>query len=105
MRPDTSDPLVRDELARLECGYRIGRLLVFRGVWRHAASRQPPRHIAPSTSNGWRSSSPARWDRRPCFSGSGSHNALYASAYTIQGGTSNVMRNIIAERVLGLPKG
>ena len=29
----------------------------------------------------------------------------YAPAYTIMGGTSNVMRNILGERVLGLAKG
>ena len=28
----------------------------------------------------------------------------YAPAYTIMGGTSNVMRNIVAERILGLPR-
>ena len=29
---------------------------------------------------------------------------VYAPGYTIMGGTSNVMRNILGERVLGLPR-
>ena len=34
----------------------------------------------------------------------GSRNVMYATAYTIMGGTSDIMRNILGERVLGLPK-
>jgi alkylation response protein AidB-like acyl-CoA dehydrogenase len=103
---DTTDPLVRQEIARLETGYRLGRLLVLRETLRQA----PPsfsaatktfcteheqrvaafvaRTIGPDAMV-W-----GRWARGIC----------YAPAYTIMGGTSNVLRSIIGERVLGLPR-
>jgi alkylation response protein AidB-like acyl-CoA dehydrogenase len=33
-----------------------------------------------------------------------SRNICYAPAYTIMGGTTGILRNILAERVLGLPR-
>jgi alkylation response protein AidB-like acyl-CoA dehydrogenase len=33
-----------------------------------------------------------------------SRNLVYAPAYTLMGGTTQVLRNIIGERMLGLPR-
>ena len=105
-RADTADRLVRAEIATLEGEYRIGRLLVVREVLGQA----PPGFSAATKTFGteyeqrvadfasrvlgpeatlWN-----RWTRALC----------YAPAYTIMGGTSNVLRTILGERVLGLPR-
>ena len=38
------------------------------------------------------------------LAGDAARAVCYAPAYTIMGGTANVMRNIVAERLLGLPR-
>ena len=69
-RADTDDPLVRQEVARLETGYRLGRLMVVRGVLGQAPGRLQRRHQVPvhrvragASPTSWRAS-PAR--RRCC---------------------------------------
>jgi alkylation response protein AidB-like acyl-CoA dehydrogenase len=101
-----TDSVLRQEVADLEAGYRVGRLLVLREVLGQA----PP---------GW-SSITKTWctefEQRVasfCVTAVGpealvwgrvARNICYAPGYTIMGGTTQILRNIIGERVLGLPR-
>jgi alkylation response protein AidB-like acyl-CoA dehydrogenase len=105
-RADTHDPVVRQEIAALEIGYRLGRILVVREVLRQAPAGFSAATKCFCTEHEWRVAEfvarvlgpeATRWNDVV-------HGLLYAPGYTIMGGTSNVMRNIIAERVLGLPR-
>ena len=103
---DTTDPLVRQDIARLEIGYRIGRILVYR-----EALRQAPKGFSAATKcfctehEQRVADFAARILGAAAIAGTDHGRAIsYAPAYTIMGGTSNVMRNILGERVLGLPR-
>jgi alkylation response protein AidB-like acyl-CoA dehydrogenase len=100
------DPLIRQEVAALEAGYLIGRQLVLRNVLNQA----PPGYSAVSKVFGTefeqrvaqfagRVAGP-----RAMLWGRVARNLVYAPAYTIMGGTTTILRNIIGERMLGLPK-
>ncbi|MEY4173889.1 MAG: hypothetical protein RI900_1054 [Actinomycetota bacterium] len=103
---DTSDPLVRQEIADIEMKYRIGRILVVREVLRQAPEGFSAATKCFCTEHETRVSDfvakvlgPAAtlWDDV-------TRGLVYAPGYTIMGGTSNVMRNILGERVLGLAR-
>jgi alkylation response protein AidB-like acyl-CoA dehydrogenase len=97
---------VRQEIANIEIGYRIGRILVIRETLRQAPAgfsaatkcfcTELETRIANFVFNTLGMNA-TLWDDI-------TQGLAYASGYTIMGGTSNVMRNILGERVLGLPK-
>ncbi|CAN5630705.1 acyl-CoA dehydrogenase family protein [soil metagenome] len=113
---DTEDALVRQEVAALETGYRVGRLLVLREVL-----GQAPRSFSAATKTFC-----TEFEQRVAafcgrvlgphalLTGSGltdpglgarvARNLCYAPGYTIMGGTTQILRNVIGERVLGLPR-
>jgi alkylation response protein AidB-like acyl-CoA dehydrogenase len=106
LHADRSNRLIRQEMAAIEIGYRLGRILVIREVLKQAPAGFSAATKCFCTELEWRIAqfvsrvlgmSATLWDDV-------TQGLAYAPAYTIMGGTSNVMRNILAERVLGLPK-
>ncbi len=103
---DTSNPAVRQQIARLEAEYEVGRLLVYREVLGQAPANfsaatkvfctEYERRVADFAARvlGANTMLFTEWTR----------GMLYAPGYTIMGGTSDIMRNILGERVLGLPR-
>ena len=105
-RADTSDPLVRQTIARLETGYRIGRLLVLREVL-----GQAPRQFSAATKafcteheQAVADFVAATYGPEALLWGRVAKGICYSPAYTIMGGTSTILRNILGERTLGLPR-
>ncbi len=103
---DRDDPRVRQRIAAIESGYRIGRHMILREV----VGQAPP---------GWSAVTKTlctEFEQRVAeFCGTVvgaeamlanrvSRNLCYAPAYTIMGGTTLILRNIIGDRVLRLPR-
>ena len=108
---DHGDPRVRQEVAALETGYRIGRLLVLREVL-----GQAPRQFSAATKTFCTEFEqrvagfcghvlgPHAQLREPGLSRRVARNLCYSPAYTIMGGTTQILRTILGDRVLGLPR-
>ncbi|MEZ5180479.1 MAG: acyl-CoA dehydrogenase family protein [Acidimicrobiales bacterium] len=108
---DHGDPRVRQEVARLETGYRLGRLLVLREVLGQA----PPQFSAATkTLCTEHEQAVAAFCGRVLGARAQAgdddlarrvaRGLAYAPAYTIMGGTTQILRTILADRVLGLPR-
>jgi alkylation response protein AidB-like acyl-CoA dehydrogenase len=103
---DTSDPLIRQQIAKLEIDYRVGRLLVYREVMGQAPNGFSAATKCFCTEHEWRVAQFVASVLGPTgqLFDDVTHGLLYAPGYTIMGGTSNIMRNILGERVLELPR-
>ncbi len=104
---DPDDPLIRQEVARIETGYRIGRQMVLRNVL-----KQTPFPQYSAVTKTWCTEfeqTVANFVGRvngahTMLANRASRNVVYAPAYTIMGGTTQILRNIIGERILQLPR-
>jgi len=108
---ELSRPLVRQEVAALEGAYRLGRLLVLREVLGQA----PPSFSAATktfcteheqrvAAFGAATLGPAAVAGDAALARRVARNLCYAPAYTLMGGTTQILRTILGERVLGLPR-
>ena len=101
-----TDPLLRQQFARAETKYTIARHMVLREV----VGQAPPGWSAITKTLATEfevevanlcgralGAEAMLWNRV-------SRNICYAPAYTLMGGTTQVLRNIVGERVLGLPR-
>ena len=111
-------PVLREKIAEIEISYRAGRGLIYRVAEMLSTGRVPNHEAAVAktfcTSLEQRITDLVSQilgaagaldasDPRAPFTGRAARTFLYAPAYTIQGGTNNILRNIIATRGLGLP--
>ncbi len=101
-----ADPLIRQELARAETIYTLARQMIMREVVGQAPAGWSA--ITKTLATEFEldvadlcgrliGADAMLWNRV-------SRNICYAPAYTLMGGTTMILRNIIGERVLGLPR-
>ena len=116
--PLRRDPLLRQKLAQLQVEFEVGRLLTYRVVWVMEQGRAPnveaamakayctafEQHLATVATDilGLYGQLVAESPHAPML-GMAPHSYLGSRGYSLQAGTTEVLRNIIATRGLGLP--
>ena len=116
----TKDPVLRDKLARVETELALGRWMIYRVAWllskgvvpnkesavTKAFATDVEQHVAQVLGEVLGPFAALMPESRATkLAGRVARAILFSPAYTIQGGTSQVLRNIIALRALGLPAG
>lgn len=111
-------PMIRNKLAELEIDFEVGRLLCYRVAWLLSQGKVPNYEAAMAKAYGTefeqRLANVATLflglygqlmpgSKRAPLMGRAARNYLYCRGYTLQGGTSEILRNIVALRGLGLP--
>jgi len=118
-KPVCQDPLVRDKLARLQVEFEVGRLLTYRVAFVIDQGRVPnteaamakvyctafEQHLADLATKivgmYGQLTEDSKWAP---ISGMAAHSFLGSMGYSLQAGTSEILRNVIATRGLGLPE-
>jgi alkylation response protein AidB-like acyl-CoA dehydrogenase len=119
-RPATADPLVRQALARIFVDAETMRFLAYRNLTKVLRGGVPgpegsieklfwsemyQRQVDTACELLGPHAQLVRHSRHAVDEGKWPHLMLYSKGRTIAAGTSEVQRNILAERVLGLPRG
>ena len=117
-RPLAEDPLVRDKIAQLKIDYEVGRLHMYKVAMVMDGGRAP--NVESCMSKAFSTSFEQRLSnvafniaglygllnpesRLSAMEGMAYHSYLSSKGYSLQGGTTEVLKGIIAGRGLGLP--
>lgn len=114
------DPAIRHQLADLKTTFEVGRLMVYRVVWIHSEEKVPnfetamaktfctefEQRLARTAMEILGPYSQLLADSKGArLHGMAAESHLFSLGYTLQGGTSEILRGIVAMRGLGLPGG
>ena len=112
-------PLVRSKIAQLKAEFEAGRLLIYRVAWLFGQGKVPnyetamakayctafEKHLVETALDilgpYGRLRADSKWTP---LMGHAAESYLFSPGYSIQGGTSEILKNIVAQRGLGLPR-